>query len=149
MDLSLARRVEPELLDGLAAEDPRAPLEGRFAAYPPGDGDDSHRGTHPGSRRGRIRSEKGARTWRRRRTLTLHLAQKRAARWPNVHVALLDRLNLVTPPTLNGFRFMRPVSTRIAATLPEHFPQLLTEGARWTGKAAPLRGTRSFERATS
>jgi len=45
--------------------------------------------------------------------------------------------------------FMRPVSTRIAATLLEHFPQLLTEGARWTGKAEPLRGTRSFDRATS
>ena len=45
--------------------------------------------------------------------------------------------------------FMRPVSTRIAATLLEHFPQLLTEGARWTGKAEPLRGTRSFDGATS
>jgi len=45
--------------------------------------------------------------------------------------------------------FMRPVSTRIAVTLLEHFPQLLTEGARWTGKAEPLRSTRSFDRATS
>jgi menaquinone-9 beta-reductase len=45
--------------------------------------------------------------------------------------------------------FMRPVSTRIAATLLEHFPQLLTEGARWAGKAEPLRSTRSFDRATS
>src|SRR5664279_1596164 len=45
--------------------------------------------------------------------------------------------------------FMRPVSTRIAATLLEHFPQLLTVGARWTGKADPLRGTRSFDEATS
>jgi menaquinone-9 beta-reductase len=45
--------------------------------------------------------------------------------------------------------FMRPVSTRIAATLLEHFPQLLSEGARWTGKAEPLRSTRSFTRATS
>ena len=45
--------------------------------------------------------------------------------------------------------FMRPVSTRIAATLLKHFPQLLTEGARWTGKADPLRGTRSFDGATS
>jgi len=44
--------------------------------------------------------------------------------------------------------FMRPVSTRIAATLLGHFPQLLTEGARWTGKAEPLRSTRSFEGAT-
>jgi menaquinone-9 beta-reductase len=45
--------------------------------------------------------------------------------------------------------FMRPVSTRIAATLLEHFPQLLTEGARWTGKAEPLRSTRSFAKASS
>jgi flavin-dependent dehydrogenase len=45
--------------------------------------------------------------------------------------------------------FMRPVSTRIAATLLEHFPRLLSEGARWTGKAEPLRSTRSFDRATS
>ena len=45
--------------------------------------------------------------------------------------------------------FMRPVSTRIAATLLERFPRLLTEGARWTGKAEPLRGTRTFGRAPS
>ena len=41
--------------------------------------------------------------------------------------------------------FMRPVSTRIAATLLEVFPKLLTEGARWTGKADPLRGTRLLD----
>jgi flavin-dependent dehydrogenase len=45
--------------------------------------------------------------------------------------------------------FMRPVSTRIAATLLEHFPRLLSEGARWTGKAEPLRSTRSLDGATS
>lgn len=45
--------------------------------------------------------------------------------------------------------FMRPVSTRIATTLLEHFPQLLTEGARWTGKAEPLRSTRSLAKAMS
>ena len=45
--------------------------------------------------------------------------------------------------------FMRPVSTRIATTLLERFPQLLTDGARWSGKTEPLRGTRSFERAPS
>ena len=44
--------------------------------------------------------------------------------------------------------FMRPVSTRIAVTLLERFPQLLTEGARWSGKAQPLRGARPFERRT-
>ncbi len=45
--------------------------------------------------------------------------------------------------------FMRPVSTRIAATLLEQFPRLLTDGARWTGKATPLRSARSLARATS
>ena len=42
--------------------------------------------------------------------------------------------------------FMRPVSTRIATTLLERFPQLLTEGARWSGKAEPLRGARHSTR---
>jgi flavin-dependent dehydrogenase len=40
--------------------------------------------------------------------------------------------------------FMRPVSTRIAVRLLKHFPQLLTEGARWCGKAEPLRATDQF-----
>jgi hypothetical protein len=34
----------------------------------------------------------------------LRLAQKQAARWPNVHVTLLDRLNIVAPQTLDGIR---------------------------------------------
>jgi menaquinone-9 beta-reductase len=41
--------------------------------------------------------------------------------------------------------FMRPVPTRIAAGLLERFPRLLTEGARWSGKAEPLRGAHPFE----
>ena len=45
--------------------------------------------------------------------------------------------------------FMRPASTRIATALLGRFPQLLAEGARWTGKAEPLRGIRSFDRAPS
>lgn len=45
--------------------------------------------------------------------------------------------------------FMRPVPTRIATSLLERFPQLLTEGARWSGKAAPLRGAREFDLAQS
>jgi flavin-dependent dehydrogenase len=36
--------------------------------------------------------------------------------------------------------FTRPVATRIATTLLERFPQLLAEGARWSGKVQPLRG---------
>jgi flavin-dependent dehydrogenase len=35
--------------------------------------------------------------------------------------------------------FMRPASTRIAIRLLERYPQLLTAGARWSGKAEPLR----------
>jgi menaquinone-9 beta-reductase len=45
--------------------------------------------------------------------------------------------------------FTRPVSTRIATTLLERFPQLLTEGARWSGKAQPLRGMSTYGGAPS
>jgi flavin-dependent dehydrogenase len=45
--------------------------------------------------------------------------------------------------------FMRPLSTRVAAMLLERFPRLLTEGARWTGKAEPLRGGRNLSGAGS
>lgn len=105
MDFSLARRVEQELLDGLAAEDPRArrsrgdlqrihlamatlPIVGRAL----------NRGTSgfiPGTL-----LELGAGDG----SLMSRLAQKRAARWPNVHVTLLDRLNLVAPQTLDRIR---------------------------------------------
>jgi 2-polyprenyl-6-methoxyphenol hydroxylase-like FAD-dependent oxidoreductase len=36
--------------------------------------------------------------------------------------------------------FTRPIATRIATTLLERFPQLLAEGARWSGKVQPLHG---------
>jgi menaquinone-9 beta-reductase len=36
--------------------------------------------------------------------------------------------------------FTRPIATHIATTLLERFPQLLAEGARWSGKVQPLRG---------
>jgi flavin-dependent dehydrogenase len=39
--------------------------------------------------------------------------------------------------------FTRPVTTRIATTLLKRIPQLLAEGARWSGKAQPLRGMRT------
>jgi flavin-dependent dehydrogenase len=45
--------------------------------------------------------------------------------------------------------FMRPAATRVATRLLERFPQLLTEGARWSGKTDPLRGSRSFDGARS
>lgn len=41
--------------------------------------------------------------------------------------------------------FMQPVSTRIATTLLECFPKILTAGARWSGKAELLRGSRHFD----
>jgi flavin-dependent dehydrogenase len=46
--------------------------------------------------------------------------------------------------TLFAHLFMRPVSTRIAVRLLKRFPQLLTEGARWSGKAEPLRAADQF-----
>jgi hypothetical protein len=105
MDLSLARRTEPELLDGLAADDPRARRSR-------GDLQRIHRAmaTLPIVERALDRGTSGfvPRTLLELGagdgSLMLRLAQKRAARWPNVHVTLLDRLNLVTPQTLDGIR---------------------------------------------
>jgi len=105
MNLSLPRRVEPELLDDLPAADPRArrsradlrrlhramatlsivvrALDRGTAGAPPssllelGAGDGS---------------------------LLLRLAQQRGARWPGLRVTLLDRLDLVAPDTLDGLR---------------------------------------------
>jgi 2-polyprenyl-6-methoxyphenol hydroxylase-like FAD-dependent oxidoreductase len=45
--------------------------------------------------------------------------------------------------------FMRPICTRIAAGMLERVPQLLTQGARWSGKADRLRGTRRYDVAQS
>jgi flavin-dependent dehydrogenase len=42
--------------------------------------------------------------------------------------------------------FTRPISTRIATTLLERFPQLLSEGARWSGKTQTLSRMRSSGR---
>lgn len=43
--------------------------------------------------------------------------------------------------------FMRPATTRLATSLLARFPHLLTLGARWSGKAEPLRGARPAARA--
>jgi flavin-dependent dehydrogenase len=43
--------------------------------------------------------------------------------------------------------FMRPDATRPVMWLLEHFPRLLTEGARLSGKTAALRGARQFDTA--
>lgn len=97
--------MEPELLDGLAAEDPRAQRSR----------DDLRRihramATLSIVQRALDRGTAGSRP----RTLLelgagdgsvmLRLARRRATRWPDVHATLLDRLNLVAPQTLDGLR---------------------------------------------
>lgn len=103
--MSLPRRVEPELLDGLAAEDPRAQrsredlrrihramatlsiveraLDRGTAGFLP-----------------RTLMELGAGDG----SMMLRMARRHAGRWPHVHVTLLDRLNMVAPHTLEGLR---------------------------------------------
>jgi hypothetical protein len=100
---SLVRRVEPELLDGLAAEDPRAQrsrkdlrLIHRVMATLSIVQHALDRGI-PGFRP-RTLIELGAGDG----SLMLRLAQSRAGSWPDVHVTLLDRLNLVSPQTTEG-----------------------------------------------
>ena len=105
MDLSLPRRVEPELLDDLGADDPRAQrsrddlrrihramaalsvlkraLDSATSGSPP------HTIVELGAGDG---------------SLMLRLAQRRAARWPGVNVTLLDRLDLIAPRTLDALR---------------------------------------------
>lgn len=105
VDLSLARRVGHELLDGLAAEDPRAQRSRRdlqrvhramaTLAVVERALDRGTSGFIP-----KTLLELGAGDG----SLMLRLAQRRAVLWPNVHVTLLDRLNLVSPQTLDGIR---------------------------------------------
>ena len=105
MDLSLPRRVEPELLDGLGVEDPQAQRSR----------DDLRRihramGTLPIVQRALNRGTTGfvPRTLLELGagdgSLMLRLARRQASRWPDVRVTLLDRLNLVAPLTLDGLR---------------------------------------------
>lgn len=105
MDLSLPRRVEPELLDGLAADDPRAQrcrddlrrIHRAMATL-----SIVQRALERGTAGFRPRTvlELGAGDG----SLMLRLAQRHACRWPDVRVSLLDRLNLVAPQTLEGLR---------------------------------------------
>jgi hypothetical protein len=105
MDLSLPRRVESELLDGLAAGDPRArrsrddlrrihramaTLRIVQRAL-----DRGTKGTLP-----RTMLELGAGDG----SLMLRLARNRASRWPGLGVTLLDRLDVIAPETLAGIR---------------------------------------------
>ena len=105
MDLSLPRRVEPELLDHLGAHDPRAQrsrndlrrLHRALATLTVLERalDRATSGSPP-----KTIVELGAGDG----SLMLRLAHRRAARWPGVHVTLLDRLNLVAPRTLDAVR---------------------------------------------
>jgi len=105
MELSLPRRVEPELLDRLGPEDPRAQrsrsdlrrihramatLRILQRAL-----DRSTRGFVP-----RTLLELGAGDG----SLMSCLARRQAPRWPDVRVTLLDQLNVVAPSTLDGMR---------------------------------------------
>jgi hypothetical protein len=105
MALSLPRRVEPELLDHLGAHDPRAQrsrnelrrihramatlfllkraLDSAAPESPP------HTIVELGAGDG---------------SLMLRLAQQRAARWRDVNITLLDRLDVIAPRTLDSLR---------------------------------------------
>ena len=130
MDLYLARRVAPELLDDLAAEDPRAQRSR-------GDLQRIHRAmaTLPIVERALDRGMSGLvpRTLLELGagdgSLMLRLAQKRAARWPNVHVTLLDRLNLVAPQTLDGIREAGWTPTVVATDVFDWLVQ--SDDSRW------------------
>ena len=105
MDLSLPRRVEPELLDDLAADDPRAQrcrddlrrIHRAMAALSV-----LRRALDRATSDSRPHAilELGAGDG----SLMLRLAQRRAARWPGVNVTLLDRLELIAPRTLDALR---------------------------------------------
>ena len=130
MDLSLARRIEPELLDGLAADHPRARrsrddlqrIHRAMATLPIVERalDRGKAGFVP-----KTMLELGAGDG----SLMLRLAHRRAARWPNVHVTLLDRLNLVAPQTLDGIRETGWTPTVVAMDVFDWLAQ--REDSRW------------------
>ena len=103
--MRLPRKVETEMLDRLAADDPRAQrsrrdlqrlnrvmatLSSALAAF--------DRAAAAAAPRSILELGGGD------GTLLLRLACERAARWPGVEVTLLDRQDLVAPQTLDGFR---------------------------------------------
>jgi hypothetical protein len=105
MTMSLSRRVEPELLDGLAADDPRARRSR----------DDLRRihfamATLPITLRALDRGSDGMppRTLLELGagdgSLLLRLAHRKAGAWPALQVTLLDRLDLVSDATLGELR---------------------------------------------
>lgn len=129
MNLSLPRRVEPELLDGLAADDPRAQrsrgdlrrLNRAMATV-----SIVERALDRGTRGSRPHTllELGAGDG----SLMLGLAERTAARWPDVRVTVLDRLNVVAPQTLAG---LRNVGWTPRAVAMDVFDWLASDDTRW------------------
>jgi hypothetical protein len=105
MDLNIPRRVEREMLDDLAADDPGAQRSRRdlrrlqqVMATLPVINRALDRGTLDFVPRTLL--ELGAGDG----SLMLRVARRRASRWPGVGVTLLDRLDLVAPETLDRLR---------------------------------------------
>ena len=111
----LPRRVEPEQLDELAANDPRAQQSRRDLRR-------LHRAM--ASLSIQMRALDRATVDRPPRTilelgagdgsLMLRLAQARAGRWPGVELTLLDRIDLVDAHTRDGFRALGWTPTSLA-----------------------------------
>lgn len=99
-----ARTVEPELLDSLPADDPRAIRSRRdlkrmnLFMLQPGIMRRLFR-RHCGDRRPRSILEIGCGDG----TFMLRLARALAPRWPGIEITLLDRQDIVSPETRNGF----------------------------------------------
>lgn len=105
MSLSLPRRVEHEILDGLSADDPcaqRSRVDLRRIHRAMATVSIVHRALDrcPTGFRPQSLVELGAGDG----TLMLRLAKRRAAEWPGLQATLLDRLTLVEPSTLAGLR---------------------------------------------
>ena len=104
MNFDEPRRLEPEILDGLAAADPRAQRSRTDLRR-------IHRamGTLSIMQRALDRSTASRRPHRLLEigagdgTLMLRLAQRQAVRWPALSVTLLDRVETVERQTLDGF----------------------------------------------
>ncbi len=124
MTMSLPRRVEPELLDGLAAEDPRAKrarddlrrIHRAMATLPV-----ALRALDRGSDAMQPHTllELGAGDG----SLLLRLAHRRAGAWPALQVTLLDRLKLVSDVTLDELRALGWTPSVVAADVFDWLPR--------------------------
>jgi flavin-dependent dehydrogenase len=111
-----AAEAHPIIAEGISMAIQSATLLCRhLVACPELRGADARSCAVSGTIRDRVR-QSYARDWRRNFSRRLHLS------------ALFAHL------------FMRPATTRLATGLLARFPHLLTLGARWSGKAEPLRG---------